>query len=351
MKKTKIQWCHSTINPVMGCDGCELWPSTAKVKGEMAQALTALATDVSTADLRHLIDAVVGDDDLSGLYSGREAVATELASRLNLGTNAIVEVVNVVRRACKCYAGLLGTNRAGNKGYADAFVQPKLFPDRMDEAARWESPTADERQSKPWLEGAPRMVFVSDMGDALSRNIPFNYLKKEIIDVVTSKDGSQHLWLWLSKRPSRMAEFGEWLLKQGAQWPDNLVAMSTVTSQATAGRVTELRKVPSKFKGLSIEPLFTEVNLDLTGIDWCIVGGGSDTLAEAFQVEWALSLRDQSKKAGTAFFLKQLGNNPTFKGQSVDLKNGHGGDWEEWDEAWRIREIPAGFRRAEKSGS
>jgi hypothetical protein len=23
--KTAIEWCDSTINPVMGCDGCELW--------------------------------------------------------------------------------------------------------------------------------------------------------------------------------------------------------------------------------------------------------------------------------------------------------------------------------------
>ena len=31
MKKTNIQWCHSTVNPVMGCDGCELWPGKAQV--------------------------------------------------------------------------------------------------------------------------------------------------------------------------------------------------------------------------------------------------------------------------------------------------------------------------------
>jgi protein gp37 len=22
---TKIQWCDSTCNPTMGCEGCELW--------------------------------------------------------------------------------------------------------------------------------------------------------------------------------------------------------------------------------------------------------------------------------------------------------------------------------------
>ena len=24
--KTNIQWCHSTVNPIMGCGGCELFP-------------------------------------------------------------------------------------------------------------------------------------------------------------------------------------------------------------------------------------------------------------------------------------------------------------------------------------
>ena len=28
--KTKIQWCDSTCNPTMGCDGCELWSANRK---------------------------------------------------------------------------------------------------------------------------------------------------------------------------------------------------------------------------------------------------------------------------------------------------------------------------------
>ena len=28
--KTKIQWCDSTVNPTMGCDGCELWNGERK---------------------------------------------------------------------------------------------------------------------------------------------------------------------------------------------------------------------------------------------------------------------------------------------------------------------------------
>jgi protein gp37 len=281
MKLTKIQWCHSTINPVMGCDGCELWPGPGKISGTMVSEVVLFQPGLPpSTELWKIVNSVIGDRDTSGIYANREAIATELVEKLGLEKQFTKELVDIVRSACKCYAGILGTNRAGHKGYADSFVEPKLFPGRMAEAARWGSPSESEHAAKPWLAGAPRMIFVSDMGDALSDSVPYAYLKQEIIDVVSSEAGTKHLWLWLTKRPSRMAGFGRWLLKQGVQWPDNLVAMTTVTSQATAGRMAELRKVPSKFKGLSIEPLFTELNLDLTGIDWCIVGGGSDVLTQ-----------------------------------------------------------------------
>lgn len=53
------------------------------------------------------------------------------------------------------------------------------------------------------------------MGDALSQDVPFDYLKQEIVDVAVSDDGSRHVWLWLTKRPRLMAEFSDWLIAQG----------------------------------------------------------------------------------------------------------------------------------------
>lgn len=343
MKNTNIQWADSTINPVMGCNGCELWPSPAKIQTNLAQALAAAGAPAP--DIRAVVAEVVGGRATSEIYSARLQVAQELAGHFNLGKAAQVSLVDVIRLASKCYAGHLGTFRAGHKGYAESFEQPKLFPGRMAMAALWSPPSALERSDKPWLLDAPRMIFVSDMGDALSSEVPFPYLKTEVIDVVASEAGQRHLWLWLSKRPARMAKFGHWLLAQGLSWPDNLVAMTTVTSQATAGRIAELLKVPARFRGLSCEPVFGELNLNLAGIDWVIVGGGSDVLAEPFQVEWALGLREQCRKAGADFFLKQLGKNPTYQGKPVVLPDQHGGDWDAWPvTGWRTRQIPAQFR-------
>jgi protein gp37 len=92
--------------------------------------------------------------------------------------------------------------------------------------------------------------------------------------------------------------------------------------------------------------LFEPVAIPLTGIDWVIVGGGSDVLAKPFHVEWALELRERCKAAGVAFFLKQMGKNPFFRGQPLSLANRHGGDWAEWKGRWKTRQLPAGFYAA-----
>lgn len=344
MKKTSIQWCHSTINPVMGCDGCELWPGKGKIVAEIATAIIASGGAQPVQNCQKFVSDLIGDWETSQIYTKRVLIAERIATNFGLGKSARAGLVDVIRRACKCYAGLLGTMRAWHEGHAAQFEKPQLFPGRMAEAARWKSPAPDELQAKPWLRGAPRMIFISDMGDALSGNVSFEYLKREITDVVDSDGGRNHLWLWLSKRPARMAEFGQWLLLKGIPWPNNLVAMTTVTSPATANRLAELRQVPSRFKGLSCEPVFAELKLDLTGIDWVIMGGGSDALAEPFHVEWALSLREQCRQADAAFFLKQLGRNAMFEGRALNLVDQHGGDWTEWVADWRTREIPKSFR-------
>lgn len=347
MRNTPIQWTHSTINPVMGCDGCELWPPKPKVLRIIKEFIQASANPPAEPLISPALTAVTNQLlKTSEIYTARKWVAAELEAKLRLSAPMVDELEEEIRKACKCYAGLLGAMRAGHAGYADRFEQPKNFPGRMAKAARWAPPSAAEIAEKPWLTGAPRMIFISDMGDALSQDVAFEFLKKEIIESVNSIEGSRHLWLWLTKRPTRMAEFGQWLGAQGISWPDNLVAMTTVTSHATRRRVDELRKVPAKFKGLSCEPIYSALDLDLTGIDWLIADGGSDIFAEPFHVEWALQLRDRCRQAGTAFFLKQLGRNPFFNGQRLSLTDGHGGDWDKWPEpAWRVREIPAGFRR------
>lgn len=289
--KTKIQWTDSTVNPVMGCSGCELWT-----------------------------------DELHA-----------------------------------CYAGQLHARRPGHKGFATAFLQPKLFVGRMAKAATMRDLRGVRRLEKPWLDGLSRHIFISDMGDALSEagavdqadeptengEVPFNFLYQEIIRVVLSESGSRHSWQWLTKRPKRMAALSRGLRASwGISWPLNLWAGTSITTPATIGRVADIRQVghDQTVRFLSAEPLLAEVSLAgrLDGINWVIVGGESSqgSSARQFECEWARRLRDECADAGVAFFVKQLGSRVTDNGKILNLQDHHGGNWNEWPEDLRIRQMP-----------
>jgi protein gp37 len=59
---------------------------------------------------------------------------------------------------------------------------------------------------------------------------------------------------------------------------------------------------------LSIEPLLGPIKkLDLSGINWVIVGGESGPKARPMKEEWVVAIRDQCLQDGVAFFFKQWG--------------------------------------------
>lgn len=285
-QQTKIEWCDDTVNPTMGCDGCELWSAANK----------------------------------------------------------------------SCYAGVLHERYGGkNSGFAPTFEQVTLFPGRMAKAARASDMTCTDRAHKPWLNGMPRTIFVSDMSDALSAVVPFEFLETEIIDNVTSDHGRRHIWMWLTKRSPRMAAFCNWLLAKGIQWPANLWPGTSITNLPTMTRADSLRGVNATTRFLSIEPLIEDIGkLNLSGIHLVIVGGESGPGARPFDIQWARDIRDQCKTAGVACFIKQLGANPSATiyeisgGEDDDrdnidrlpLSDKKGGDWSEWPADLRVREFP-----------
>ena len=274
---TNIQWCDSTCNPTMGCDGCELWNPAAGVR--------------------------------------------------------------------KCYAGQLHARFGGvTSGYSPTFGELTRWPGRMAEAAGWPDLAERSRPGKPWLDGLPRLIFVSDMSDALSKAVSFEFLEAEVVSPVLSPAGRRHRWLWLTKRPRRMAEFSEHLSEKGVAWPENLWAGTSVTSQTTTARIPALVRVGDEHttRFLSVEPQHGPVDLSahLPGVDWVIQGGESGRGAAPFQIEWAGALLGQCRRAGVPYFLKQLGANARHRAERLRLGNGHGGDWSEWPEHLRVRQTP-----------
>lgn len=368
-KNTKIQWADDTTNPIMGCLGCELFPKPVKVTNAIDRKLQEAGYKWPSGKAYELLEVIIdlawkalSDEQrdpefgllpgvtTSSIYHARDVVGQEVAKLLD--EDAAKLVVETIERQLTCYAAILHLNRGRNlfsperqmiNGYAPMFESPTQFAGRLKKAACSKSLVCQERPGKPWLNDLPRLIFVSDMGDAFSHQDDFDFLRKEVEWIASSK-GRRHLWLWLTKRPKAMASFA----KQLGGFPENVCAMTTVTSARSLHRIDKLRQVDSSMRGLSVEPLWESIadKIDLSGIDWVIVGGESDRKrkSEPFALEWAIELRDRCEEQGVAFFVKQLGSRPTQAGQPLELKDSHGGDWSEWPEELRIREMPKCFR-------
>ncbi|HXM32270.1 MAG TPA: phage Gp37/Gp68 family protein [Chthoniobacterales bacterium] len=129
----------------------------------------------------------------------------------------------------------------------------------------------------------------------------------------------------LTKRPERIAQNlpSEW----HRRWPWSNVQLGvSVENEKYLWRVDELRKIPARVHFISAEPLLAGLpGLDLSHIEWLIVGGESGPGFRPMKTEWARELRDKAQGAGTAFFFKQISAPRTEMGCLLD-----GREWKEY---------------------
>lgn len=245
----------------------------------------------------------------------------------------------------KCYAGTFTEKMQG----IGAFDRPiGLHPDRMAEAPYWPDFRGIKRPRKPWLGTMPRVIFVGDMSDIFSKAVTFEYLWESVFCPMRSDAGLQHIWIVLTKRPSRAKEFATWMLStKGVHWPAHVWAMTSVTSQRTAdSRIAEIYATGARVIGVSAEPILSGFKLGKNAgfLNWVIVGGesgkGEPTVTN---VEDVFSLQDECQAAGVPVFIKQLGARPRLNGMPLNLMHPKGGSWEEWKgdlERLRVRQMP-----------
>lgn len=121
-------------------------------------------------------------------------------------------------------------------------------------------------------------------------------------------------------------------------------------SRPTSGR--HLRRSSAKVKFLSLEPILDPLEgLNLTGIDWVIVGGESERGARDCRLSWIRDVVRQCKAAGVPVFVKQLGKRPIQDdGTLLDLKKFKGNDLNEWPADLRVREMPTKIFKIALSG-
>lgn len=208
-----------------------------------------------------------------------------------------------------CYAARFAERlkNMGSERYADGF-KVSIHKDIYERPLHWTK---------------SRMIFVNSMSDLFHEDIPDNEIL-EIFDVMNR--ASNHTFQVLTKRSKRLIE-----LSSRINWTDNIWMGVSIENEKYLERADDLRRCSAKIKFISAEPLLGSlVALDLSGIDWLIVGGESGPKSRPMSEEWALELRDKAKASGTSFFFKQWGGTQKKKNGSL-LQGKHYKEYPKFD--------------------
>jgi protein gp37 len=190
-----------------------------------------------------------------------------------------------------CYAEVFAERFRGVKGhpYEQGF-DLRLIPEKLGEPLKWKT---------------PRRIFVNSMSDLFHEDIPDGYIAS-VVDVMLQADW--HIYQVLTKRSARMRELLKSRLRMAAARPHIWWGVSVENKKYGLPRIQHLHSAPAAMKFLSIEPLLEDLGeIDLTDIDWVIVGGESGPGARPMLRDWVVSIRRQCRQRGVPFFFKQWG--------------------------------------------
>jgi protein gp37 len=301
-KKTKIEWCDHTFNPVRGCTkvspGCEhCYAAREAVR-----------------------------------FPGMRGIWGNAGTRIAAVPDAWKEPRRWDRRSVESWRP-----RVFCASLADVFEDwkgdlrfPAEFSPQGWVTARWDgSQMVRELDDAAEREGLARATM--------------DNLRTELFRLIEETPGLD--WLLLTKRPQNVMRMVPEFWR--GCFPANVWMGTTVEDQARADeRIPELLRIPARVRFLSCEPLLGPVDLNSNlggtrwmggqrgctgmhrgkgapdcprelhhhhderckrGIEWVICGGESGPHARPMHPEWARSLRDQCYGNSVPFFFKQWG--------------------------------------------
>mgnify|MGYP000888739363 FL=1 len=188
---------------------------------------------------------------------------------------------------CKnCYAESFAKRlqSMGMEDYKDGF-KFKILPHRLNE---------------PLKIKKPQKFFVNSMSDLFHDDMPDEYLN-QIFDVINQTP--QHTYQILTKRVENM-----YIYFQNHNVPQNVWLGVTVENSKYSYRIDFLKKINATIKFISFEPLIDSAGkIDLTDIDWVIVGGESGYNGRPMKPEWVNEIYLQCQEKNIPFFFKQWG--------------------------------------------
>lgn len=190
-----------------------------------------------------------------------------------------------------CYAEVMARRLKGmgQKRYANGF-QLTLHPEALDEPKKVKQPS---------------VFFVCSMADLFHEDVPDEFIRK-VVQVI--RECPHHVFQLLTKRTERMYKYFTFSLDAV---PANAWIGTTVENINSVQRIKHLTDTgiyENANRFLSCEPLLSDLGqLDLSLIDWVIVGGESGPHARPMRKEWVLNIQRQCAEQGVPFFFKQWG--------------------------------------------
>ncbi|WP_405717485.1 phage Gp37/Gp68 family protein [Streptomyces sp. NBC_01537] len=218
----------------------------------------------------------------------------------------------------------------------------------------------EEALFEPLRWRRPRKVFVNSMSDIGHARVPTEFVARTFATMALAP---QHQFQVLTKRPRRLRRLlasqkfmdevwtemerlseddavplatpvREDVRKRVANWSalsswplPNVWIGTSIESDEYCWRADELRGIPAAVRFLSLEPLLGPVpSLELSRIDWVIVGGESGPAHRPLDLAWVRDIRDRCVDLQVALFFKQVGGlTPKAAGRLLD-----GRTWDEY---------------------
>lgn len=175
---------------------------------------------------------------------------------------------------CKhCYAEVMARRlfAMGNSKYMNGFILT-IHPEDLEKPLKWEKAS---------------IIFVCSMSDLFHKDVSYEFIDK-VFDVI--RHTPQHTYQILTKRAERMAEYFT-----TRDIPQNAWLGVTVEDKSTKVRMDYIRDLNASVRFISCEPLLEDLGvMDLTCINWIIVGGESGVQARPMKEEWILNIKKQA---------------------------------------------------------
>jgi protein gp37 len=226
-----------------------------------------------------------------------------------------------VSAGCKfCYAKTLHDQR--HKAFLEGKDVPSCYATPFETVV-----CHPDRLKIPLRRRKPTMYFVNSMSDLFHEDIAIDFIE-DIFGIMNQCD--QHIFQVLTKRPNHLLG-----LQDAFSWTKNIWMGVSVENKDALWRLRCLqeRLTYAKVKFLSIEPLLEDLGeIDLTGIDWVIVGGESGITPRPMQESWVRNIKDQCVAQDVPFFYKQSGGT---RANNIKLPFLDGQQWTQYPKSYQ----------------